>query len=69
MRPWEVGRLTPRQLVEFYCRKRDKQGVPDPMPYPFAKDERKEAVQFLMVMNKFTRAQAEQHVYGRVLGD
>lgn len=32
LRPWEIARLTDRQIVDLYYRKRDKEG--NPLPFP-----------------------------------
>ena len=34
LRPWEIERLTDRQIIDIYYRKRDKDGNPVPFPKP-----------------------------------
>lgn len=32
LRPWEIERLTDKQIVELYYRERDDKGIPIPIP-------------------------------------
>jgi hypothetical protein len=68
LRPDEVAKLTPRQVVCFYNRPRNEKGVPRPLPYPGPVDERAEELNFLQVVMGMSPEAAYRKVYGESNG-
>lgn len=61
----EISRLTPRQIVGIYYRKRDDKGNPLPLPYAFddGESERQQAVRFWVAQGK-GEDEAREMIYG-----
>lgn len=67
MRPEEIARLTPRQVVCFYNRPRNDKGIPRPLPYPGPVDPKAEQLEFLQTVVGMDPVEAYRKVYGEVV--